>query len=807
MTTFTESFDQADSTILGPDLTWTKFPADGGGSAYLGGPDDGETYSGAFAIYGGDRTGLSPARECGCWARADVSFGSTVMWAQATIAALDITRDDGPGIWNYPEFFLGVGLDPTFLPADFDPYPSADYWEGPTGIWVELDAHWDDPGPVGSAFLIYAYNAVTNEFFQISADWTTIPTVAVGDVLRLALDTDAQTVAFSVNGTVLDTVAYDLSGMTNPITLSPYGGLGIESFWGPGTNYYVAGSDCLDDFAVHGTAPPIAGTLAATHYPAEDLTTPTAVVAISDNSAEWEEQLSESGAGSVKIQNRLPDGTPVPRPGRGDLIAFGLADGLGGSVRAWTMLVEDWERVRVGQGGMGAQQTTLSGRGHLAMAEDGLIYPTLGYDSWPVQIDMYYDWRHPEHPRTGFAAPTFVMSMDDAKIPGNWGHSIFLPWSPNFPGNPDIVWTTAGAEVDAPDGKSYFVDDITFPWTGTYAMWLGCDNRATAYLDSVVIGATAQGTSSPDTAGWFADQPVIWFRATAGVHTIAIEAENVPRSDGAPGNPAGLAANIWVPGYPSLLVWQTNTATMLSIGYPSEPPGMSPGQAVRLAVELAQSHGDLLWIDIASFSDTLDSAGEDWATPFPTISTKVLTDFLTFLREVSASYVDMRLDPSSFALLLYNHGTMNRTNNGIDFMPGDLDPAGNIEGMVIRGTHKIANTLIGVTQFGYREVDDPASVAANGRHVARADLGSHDNPFETDRVLTKALETFANPRQEISIQVDGPVGYLDYALGELVDTIDGDDGPIEERVVAIAVRQSTTGRAQTTPTVKDLYLT
>jgi hypothetical protein len=82
--TWTESFDQADSTTLGPDLTWTKFPA-------VFAPDDGETLDGALTFYGG--TDIYAGIAGGVTARAEHEVGCDAMYAQAEIVALNATRD------------------------------------------------------------------------------------------------------------------------------------------------------------------------------------------------------------------------------------------------------------------------------------------------------------------------------------------------------------------------------------------------------------------------------------------------------------------------------------------------------------------------------------------------------------------------------------------------------------------------------------------------------------------------------------------------------------------------------------------
>lgn len=605
-----------------------------------------------------------------------------------------------------------------------------------------------------------------------------------------------------------DGAAYTPTGYIYDSDLDSWSTLGSVDFDSDSAGWpAVLGGDAAD---ITPPAPPPRGRVRALWYEGEQLTTPTAPLTIAENSATWTDPVTEVGEGEVQFQNAVADLIST-----GDLIAFDIADGLGGWVRAWVMLIgegADYDRTRVGRS-IGVQRTTFNAPGHLAVTKSGLIYPTLGLDAFPLQVDMYYDWRHKDFDRSSWVPPTSIISMSDAQTPGapDWGHSALLVWSPNFPAgpppfpDPDIIWASSGSLTDAPVGFCLFAQLIDFPFDMTYVMWLAGDNRAYAYLDAVQIGQTNAGGSSPDTAGWVDTQSPIWFRASAGQHLLAIYAENTPRSDAVPGNPAGVAWNIFIPGYPVTLdmcIAHSNTSDVVMLEYPSEPPGMSPWNAVRLAVEACQARGELLNVTLGWISDDLDSAGQSWPTPYPTISTKVLNDIKTFLGEVGATYADVWMDRNSFELQLFVKDTMNAVASGQSFLPGT-----NIEGLSQRGTFEIVNALIGVTEFGFHEATDGGSIAAHGRKPQRFDIGAVDNPFEAERVLVNQLARLARVQEEISAQVDGPLGYLDYVVGNTAPTRNRAETLVTERIVAIAVRMSKTGRAQTTPILKDLFLT
>jgi len=235
-------------------------------------------------------------------------------------------------------------------------------------------------------------------------------------------------------------------------------------------------------------------------------------------------------------------------------------------------------------------------------------------------------------------------------------------------------------------------------------------------------------------------------------------------------------------------------------GYPTEPPGMSIGSALILALEQAQAHGDIPQVTW-DFDHFFDSHGDFWEVA-TTVSTKTLTDMFTFVREISATHVDIRMDPESWTLHAYRPKKMNRVNNGTVFLPG-----ANVQGLEQTGTFKVKNTIVGVTQNSYFEVQDATSVANYGRKPVRLELGSVDNVWEAIRIIVEALALFSHEQEEINVQLtEPPYGYINYLLGELVTTYDHLDNETIERVMSLSVRMDTNGVARVTPSIKDVFL-
>lgn len=547
----------------------------------------------------------------------------------------------------------------------------------------------------------------------------------------------------------------------------------------------------------HATAPPIVpgvpvdiSEMELVLYPKDNLSSPIRLLSLTKE-REFEEQVSESGAGKFK---QALDGSA---PTLGQLVGVNVK-----GVRAWTMWLEEFERTALTEGGKGATLNQWSGRGHAAMLERGLILPTNGLNHWPKQADLFLDYRHTGYNKAGWTTPREVTSVETAKI--DWP---IIPWPYGMPANElaqlgsktMVMWSSDGSLTGHWTGTpatshkiNYFIQDFSTPWEGTYAFFFSTLNQGSAYIDDVPIANAGEGLSGVSESSGLFSGPV---RLSAGNHRLALWIHVWPAFPGIL-NLAGYASALYIPGYPPTLICQSaGNQGIVMKEWPSEPPGMTPGNAVRLVAESIQARGALPWLQIYSFSDTHDSAGQPWGTPMPTISTKIQTDFYTFLREASATYFDFRVNPLNFSLELYKFGTMNNIVSGLTF-----SQTTNLTGLSQHGKWRISNVLYGDFQDQYYEAVDSISVAANGRHEAQYAIGSVDSPYEAQRVLDKALFEFANQREEITASVDGPVGYVDYKLGQRANVPDSTGSLVQRRITAITVSDDPqTGRTITTP--------
>jgi hypothetical protein len=142
---FAESFDQGDSTTIGPDLTWEKLDTSDAGMDV--GADDGETNGGEFGVYGGSGSaapgpGNSYTVHGKAFARTDEEVGDCgYMFAEVAISAID-PLGGNPTHNAFPWFvILGVNLsdDTQALPSGGQDGIASDGLGGPGIIqWVGI---------------------------------------------------------------------------------------------------------------------------------------------------------------------------------------------------------------------------------------------------------------------------------------------------------------------------------------------------------------------------------------------------------------------------------------------------------------------------------------------------------------------------------------------------------------------------------------------------------------------------------------------------------------------------------------------
>lgn len=498
----------------------------------------------------------------------------------------------------------------------------------------------------------------------------------------------------------------------------------------------------------------------------------------------FEAMLSESGAGSFDLKNDDAAWESFARDGT-DVVAV---DVLG--ARRFALLVEQLARKTVDQNEEVGQVTSFSGRGHLACLSRALVYPALGVDRHPVEEDRQFNWTSPVYDDSGWDASVLIDDVGGAK--SDWP----IPWAEDFPDDTaEILWAPYFLPDFAATGEVYFHQRFTATQAGRHIIFATADNYAEVYIDGALVI-----TVSGNNGFGFTHAQQIDVDLDVGEHLVAIVGTNLPLGGGGV-NPAGIAWAIYVPGYPPDLVAHSDASECTIVGYPSEPPGMTPGEVMRLAVEEAQARGEISYVTLG-FDDTNDSNGNPWPV-VADIATKVGTDLLTFFREIAGTYVDLYMPPDGYELRAYNIDERG-TSSGVEFAaPADGGQAISLDHQLNLG--RVNKELV---RWGGGWSEESAG---DGDFPALLGLGALSSRAEVQRVAQGQLDVFADPREQITVEIEprdaSETPFLAFDVGDTVTCPLVDGTPDEVRVITIGVtEEGTTGRPLYSTTVKDLIL-
>lgn len=350
----------------------------------------------------------------------------------------------------------------------------------------------------------------------------------------------------------------------------------------------------------------------------------------------WQDQLNEPGSGSIELLNADADLSSIAD---GDIVRFTLYGWA-----AFAMIVREREQTTIAEGEESAQRTKLSGPGHLATLDTALVYPSRGVASLPIEEDRVFSWAAPDFDDSAWDTATALIQQGGV---GAYWENLPADWP-----DPEAWWIWANvpnALEWAPAGSCYFRTTFTVPADGIskLAYLATFDAKGELYVDGQLIASGDYGVE-PDVNIY---SGVI--DMSAGDHTVAIWCENDIDPEGDQiHNPGGVlftgygadAAGQWVSKVP--IVHTDSTWRILA--YPPAPPGMTVGEILRHVIAEAQARGALAGVTLA-FDDDVDSDGDAWPV-LAEVSTKVGTDVLTFVRELTASYVDVWMSPASYRL-------------------------------------------------------------------------------------------------------------------------------------------------------------
>lgn len=387
---------------------------------------------------------------------------------------------------------------------------------------------------------------------------------------------------------------------------------------------------------------------------------------------QFQDELQGFGSGTVTLGNEDPD-----LPWIWDRNCCVRMDIHGRP--AFTWLVEEIEHRAIDSDEEHGEVTILSGRGHLAVLDEAVVYPASGLDRDPFSDDRVFSWPSYDYddswwgpvvsfgPLTGNGTPAWY------GVAGAWPDSVA-----------QMVWVPGSTVRLAPGGTCYFRRDFEVAEKINAQVTFTVDDIGTLWIDGQEIVSTSQWGNLPS------DVVTYTLELDEGRHVVAVEATNsaIPVDIDGPFNPSMFALSITPVdklgnlGYPVLV---TND-TWRAVPYPPHPPGMTPGEVMRHVIQEAQARGCFTEVTLG-FTDDVDSNGVPWPERTD-ISTRIGTTVATFIiDEMGSTWVDVWMPPGAFELRAAQYGTRGVDRNvTLKRVSDEHDPmSGNLAALTHRG--------------------------------------------------------------------------------------------------------------------------
>lgn len=351
----------------------------------------------------------------------------------------------------------------------------------------------------------------------------------------------------------------------------------------------------------------------------------------------WQDVHNDAGAGRIVVQNDDPDLASVDYF---DVLRFEL-DG----VTRFAALVERKARATVAGGEEADEATELSGRGVVALLEDGVVFPEGGPGRARFSETRVFNFASPSFDDSGWTTPVASTQTQMEFSPEGWP-------------DPDAVylWDRYSAVDGTPPGDVYLRHNFNVPADDTVVeVWIDVDDEFELWLDGQPL---VSDTFNPLSLG-VPEHPRL--KLDAGDHLLALRARNLNDLK------AGVILSVLELDAAGVVVGTlTNTAApgWRAVGYPPSPPGFTPGRVLRVLLEETQARGALAGVTL-SFTDGADSAGRAWPVA-PDLAFPVGTDLLSVLKQIAESYLDFKMTPN---LVLHAWATRGTTTT-VAFEPG-----------------------------------------------------------------------------------------------------------------------------------------
>jgi hypothetical protein len=345
-------------------------------------------------------------------------------------------------------------------------------------------------------------------------------------------------------------------------------------------------------------------------------------------------------------------------------------------------------------------------------------------------------------------------------------------------------------------GDVYFRKEFTLLVDGTYAVYIGADQRYEAYIDSQPLVTT------PDGGNWTAmGQASVTLKA--GFHTLAVKAtclspqagafilvmyRQKPGDDSTAGSPV-LAERV-VESDPT---WVCNA-------YPSSPPGWTPGEILATLFKEAGTRG--VWAFQSGslalgFTRLYDSNGVLWSTALPWTFSIGQDDYSSVVDKLSEIEMDVWIDPNTFTFNAYSYKGEDRTQTAaVQIEAGQSMTSGSFQ---MTADYKTA--VLVQTKADWREMTN-SYTTDYGRLETYLAATSYDPALGIEvgnmYLGTKMWNTESAPAEYEPLAPGAPIPWEYFQLGDSIMVSSYGNGDMQaRRVMSIAVSMDdATGRVK-----------
>lgn len=382
-----------------------------------------------------------------------------------------------------------------------------------------------------------------------------------------------------------------------------------------------------------------------------------------------------------------------------------------------------------------------------------------------------------------------------------WGDIPTSPWRyapANWPDVPNAYWVwSQNSLAGAPVGDNFFRFEFDVAVANKYSLFLAADNQYSVYIDSQLIQ-----TSDPTTTA-HTEVERIDTDLEVGHHIIGIRVTNW-------GGPAALLAALFYYGDPAV----PTSATLVSytgitdgswrvVGYPTSPPGWSPGEIMQTLLAEAEGRGVRfpLWLT-PTFTLTKDSYGVDWDRSLDW-TFDIGSSLESVVEKLEELVCDVWIDPDTFELNMATERGVDRSIFHYDVdgitptsTPIIFEKGKNLGPSSIDGVSDLANSLLVSTADGWVEIDDTSSDSISKYGKIEAVLETGASKSVSEAVAEAVFEHKANPEEGASYEVfptPGCVPLVDFEEGDWVLAPNDVGLGVKRHVMSISVEEDDAG--------------